>query len=177
MVRPNKRSSRNPWQSPRLTEERSGLDKTGVLSRVARLILHFGGSSEQRIIPIVSVTVGTISTFMQNVGAAALFLPVVSRFSARSGVTMSRLLMPRAFCAILGAAITLVGSSPLILLNGLMASSNKVLPVDQHMQMWPLFSVTPIGIIVVVTGVVYFVIAGHYVLPARPANLSIHPVR
>jgi len=57
----------------------AGLDKTGLMSKVAGLILKRGGTTEARIIPIVSGTVGVISSFMQNVGAAALFLPVISR--------------------------------------------------------------------------------------------------
>lgn len=92
----------------------AGLDKTGIMSKVASFILNVGGTSEKRIIPIVSSTVGFISSFMQNVGAAALFIPVVSRISARSGLPMSRLLMPMGFCAILGGTVTMVGSSPLI---------------------------------------------------------------
>ncbi|MCK5649295.1 MAG: SLC13 family permease, partial [Gammaproteobacteria bacterium] len=101
----------------------AGLDKTGIMSKVAAFILNAGGTSEKRIIPIVSSTVGIISSFMQNVGAAALFIPVVSRISARSGLPMSRLLMPMGFCAILGGTVTMVGSSPLILLNDLILTS------------------------------------------------------
>ena len=87
----------------------AGLDKTGVMGKVASFILRAGGTNEKRIIPIISSTVGIISSFMQNVGAAALFLPVVSRISGRSGLPMSRLLMPMGFCAILGGTVTMVG--------------------------------------------------------------------
>ena len=144
----------------------AGLDKTGIMTKVAAFILKIGGSTESRIIPIISSTVGFISSFMQNVGAAALFLPVVSRISARTGLPLSRLLMPMGFCAILGGTITMVGSSPLILLNDLILTSNKVLPADQQMETWSLFSVTPVGIALVGTGILYFVIAGRFVLPA-----------
>ncbi len=143
----------------------AGLDKTGLMSKVAAFILRIGGTSETRIIPIISSTVGIISSFMQNVGAAALFLPVVSRISARSGLPMSRLLMPMGFCAILGGTVTMVGSSPLILLNDLILTSNTALPQDQQMDTWSLFSVTPIGLALVATGIIYFVVAGRFVLP------------
>jgi len=73
----------------------AGLDKTGLMSRLASLILQQGGKTETRIIPLVSGTVAFISSFMQNIGAAALFLPVVSRISSRSNIPMSRLLMPQ----------------------------------------------------------------------------------
>ncbi len=144
----------------------AGLDKTGVMSRVASMILRIGGSRERRIIPIISASVGFISSFLQNVGAAALFLPVVSRISARSGLPMSRLLMPMGFCAILGGTMTMVGSSPLILLNDLILASNQVLPAEQTMHTWSLFSVTPVGVVMLLGGIVYFMLAGRFVLPS-----------
>ncbi len=145
----------------------AGLDKTGLMSKVAALIIKRGGTTEARIIPIVSGVVGVISSFMQNVGAAALFLPVISRISARTEIPMSRLLMPMGFCAILGGTITMVGSSPLILLNDLLIASNDTLPADQQMQPFGLFSVTPIGVMLVTTGVLYFVLFGRWVLPSQ----------
>jgi len=143
----------------------AGLDKTGLMSKVASFILKIGGTTETRIIPIISSTVGIISSFMQNVGAAALFLPVVSRISSRSGIPMSRLLMPMGFTAILGGTVTMVGSSPLILLNDLILTSNRALPDDQQMDTWGLFSVTPVGLALIATGIIYFVVFGKYVLP------------
>lgn len=148
----------------------AGLDRTGMMNSVAAFILKVGGKTEKRIIPIISSTVAIISSFMQNVGAAALFIPVVSRISARSGLPMSRLLMPMGFCAILGGTVTMVGSSPLILLNDLLLTSNHALPDDQQMEMWSLFSVTPVGIALVATGILYFVVAGKYVLPKMPSE-------
>ncbi|MGH1575668.1 SLC13 family permease [Planktotalea sp.] len=143
----------------------AGLDKTGIMNKVAAAILKHGGKTEARILPIISGTVGFISSFLQNVGAAALFLPVVSRISTRSGIAMSRLLMPMGFCAILGGTMTMVGSSPLILLNDLILTANASLPADMQMDTFGLFSVTPIGIALVATGILYFVLFGRFVLP------------
>lgn len=143
----------------------AGLDKTGLLSSLAGVILKFGSSSENRIIPIVSGTVGVISSFLQNVGAAALFIPVVSRISARTNVPLSRLLMPMGFCAILGGTMTMVGSSPLILLNDLIINTNSLIAEEHQMETFGLFSVTPIGATLVVTGIAYFVILGKWFLP------------
>ena len=143
----------------------AGLDKTGLMSKVASFILKVGGTTEARIIPIISATVGFISSFMQNVGAAALFLPVVARISARSGLPMSRLLMPMGFTAILGGTMTMVGSSPLSLLNDLILTSNTALPAAKQMETWSLFSVTPIGVAMITVGILYFVVAGRFVLP------------
>ena len=145
----------------------AGLDKTGIMNQVAAIILNKGGKTETRIIPLVSGTVAIISSFMQNIGAAALFLPVVSRISTRTGLPMSRLLMPMGFCAILGGTVTMIGSSPLILLNDLIDSSNKMLPAENQMEPFGLFSVTPVGLALVAAGIVYFMVAGRFVLPAN----------
>jgi di/tricarboxylate transporter len=139
----------------------AGLDKTGMMSRLAGWILRVGGATEARLIPLIAGAVGLISSFMQNVGAAALFLPVVSRVSARSGVPMSRLLMPMGYCAILGGTVTLVGSSPLILLNDLLPPG---------VERFKLFDVTPIGLALIVAGIVYFVLAGRFVLPSNTSE-------
>ena len=143
----------------------AGLDRTGVMSTVAAWITRVGGATESRIISMISATVGVISSFMQNVGAAALFLPVVSRVSVRTGLPMSRLLMPMGFCAILGGTMTMVGSSPLILLNDLILSVNASLPATQHMVTFRLFDVAPVGLALVTTGILYFVLLGRFVLP------------
>lgn len=149
-----------------------GLDKTGVMNTVAGLILRHGGRTERRVIPFISATVALVSSFMQNVGAAALFLPVVSRISARSGLPLSRLLMPMGFCAILGGTVTMVGSSPLILLNDLILTSNQALPPEQQMATFGLFSVTPVGLALVATGILYFLAFGKLVLPVRESEGS-----
>jgi len=145
----------------------AGLDKTGIMTQLATFLMRIGGSTEKRIIPLISGTVAIISSFMQNVGAAALFLPVVSRISARTGLPMSRLLMPMGFCAILGGTLTMVGSSPLILLNDLILNSNQALPADKQMETFSLFSVAPIGLALITTGILYFVIAGRFILPVN----------
>ncbi len=145
----------------------AGLDKTGLMNKLAVTILKWGGVTEARIVVIISGTVGVISSFMQNVGAAALFLPVVGRISARTGLPLSRLLMPMGFCAILGGTMTMVGSSPLILLNDLIATSNAELPGGSRMEGFALFAPLPIGAALIVTGIVYFVVLGRWILPAN----------
>jgi di/tricarboxylate transporter len=96
---------------------------------------------------------------MQNIGAAALFLPAIQRMSRQTNTPISQLLMPVGFSAIMGGTVTLVGSSPLIMLNDLMR------PFD--IEPFSLFSVTPVGIAIVLTGILYFILLGRFVLPSR----------
>jgi len=151
----------------------AGLDKTGLMNRVANLILRLGGARERTVIPLVSGTAGVISSFVQNVGAAALLMPVISRIAARTGLPLSRLLMPMGFCAILGGTLTLVGSSPLILLNDLILNSNHVLPPTQQMETFGLFAVTPVGLALLISGILYFMLLGSKVLPTVQNNQEI----
>jgi di/tricarboxylate transporter len=138
----------------------AGLDKTGVMNHVARPIIRLAGRSENRVMALVAGTVGIISSMMQNIGAAALFLPAVQRISKRIGIPVSRVLMPMGFCAIIGGTVTLVGASPTILLNDLMTlGSEKLEPFG-------LFTQTPIGLCLLGSAIIYFLVFGKFVLPA-----------
>ena len=141
----------------------AALDRVGVMTRVAAFLLRVGGDTERRITALVSGTVAGISAFMQNIGAAALFLPVVKRLSERTSIPSARLLMPMGFAAILGGTITLVASGPLILLNDLLAATARNLEVE--IEPWGLFSPTPIGLALAASGIALFALAGHRLLP------------
>jgi len=146
----------------------AGLDRTGVMTIVAKFILRVGGKTVRKIIPMISGIVGGISGLMQNVGATALFLPVVSRISVRTDIPLNRLLMPMGFCAIMGGTLTMVGSSPLILLNDLIEASNSSLPPGaETLQTFGLFDVTLIGLALLASGVLYFLFFGQWLLPSR----------
>jgi di/tricarboxylate transporter len=154
----------------------AGLDRTGVMTVVAAFILRIGGKTANRIIPLISGTVGGISSLMQNVGATALFLPVVSRISARTEIPLSRLLMPMGFCAIMGGTITMVGSSPLILLNDLISASNASLPPGaETLGHFELFDVAPVGLALLATGILYFLTIGKWLLPDNKIESSAAP--
>ena len=154
----------------------AGLDRTGVMTVVAAFILRIGGKTANRIIPLISGTVGGISSLMQNVGATALFLPVVSRISARTEIPLSRLLMPMGFCAIMGGTITMVGSSPLILLNDLISASNASLPPGaETLGSFELFDVAPVGLALLAVGIIYFLTVGKWLLPDNKIESSAVP--
>lgn len=156
----------------------AGLDRTGVMNVVASFIVRIGGRSESRIMSLVSSTVGVTSGFMQNTGATALFLPVVSRISARLDLPLPRLLMPMGFAAIVGGTITMVGSSPLILLNDLINTSNRSLPPGaESMRRFELFDVTLIGLALLVATLVYFLVIGTRLLPKRDTKRPASPGR
>ncbi|MGH8211808.1 MAG: SLC13 family permease, partial [Rhodanobacteraceae bacterium] len=97
----------------------AGLDRTGVLNKAASFILRVSGGVESRLSLAVNGMVGGLSSIIQSQALSALFLPVVSRVSARTGVPLRRMLLPMAFMILAGTNITLISNSPLILLNDL----------------------------------------------------------
>ncbi|MBN2070462.1 MAG: SLC13 family permease [Candidatus Krumholzibacteriota bacterium] len=137
----------------------NGLAKTGIMNSFSAFILRLVGSSKRKLIGLVSLSVGLLSAFMQNVGAAALFLPAVLHISKREKIPASELIMPLGFAAILGGTLTMVASGPLILLNDLLRSAG--------LQPYGLFGVTPAGLILLATGILFFFLFGSRVLPHR----------
>jgi len=136
-----------------------GVDRSGIMAKVTRPIMRVAGSSERRLVSLVSAAVGGISAFMQNIGAAALFLPALLRISKRTGLPESRLLMPVGFAAILGGTLTMVASGPLIILNDILRQGGQ--------PAFGLFAVTPVGLALLAAGILYFLILGPVVLPGR----------
>lgn len=148
----------------------AALDKVGVMQVVAGWLLKVGGNTEPKIIASSNLAVGGISAFMQNIGAAALFLPVIERISDRTNTPASRLLMPMGFAAILGGTLTLVASGPLILLNDLMGASAENLGVD--FEPFGIFAPTPVGLALLLAGIAMFAFGGKWLLPSTKGEAS-----
>ena len=153
----------------------AGLNKTGVMHALASRIIKIAGRSEKRIMLVIAATVAFISSFMQNIGAAALFMPATMRIGRQLNIPPGRILMPMGFCAITGGCLTLVGSSPLIMLNDLMAGwweNNGQAVGGAVFEPLGLLAVTPIGFALLVSVLTYFVIWGRKLLPADVCDLD-----
>ncbi len=137
-----------------------GLFKSGITYHIASFILSIAGTARRRIVGTISLTVGVMSGFMQNLGAAALFLPVMVGISKREKIPVASLLMPMGFAALLGGTLTMVGTSSLIVLNDLLKARGR--------EVFNLFSVTPIGIALLLSGIVFFFLFGNIVFPSGP---------
>jgi len=156
----------------------AGLDRTGVLNKAASLILRLAGGVEERLGVLVNAMVGTLSSIIQSQALAALFVPVASRVSARTGVPLSRLLLPMAFCILAGTNTTMISNSPLILLNDLIASANRNLPTGaQTIEPFSLFAIAPIGIPLLLAGLAYFALFTRKLLPAEEESQNVTPGR
>jgi len=135
----------------------NGIAGTGIMNTLSKFLIRLAGKRRSKIIALMSTTVGLLSSFMQNVGAAALFLPAVLSISKRERIPASELIMPVGFAAILGGTLTMIASGPLILLNDLLRNA--------ELQPFGLFAVTPAGLILLTAGILFFLFFGKWVLP------------
>ncbi len=135
----------------------AGLDRTGALNRLASWLLRHGHGVEQRLLMMTSGIAGLNSSFMQNPSVMALYLPVASRLASRSSLSLQRLLFPIAVTIVMGGALTMVGNSPLILLNDLLASANNNLPSGMTtIEQLRMFAPMPVGVALIVASLLYF---------------------
>lgn len=145
----------------------AGLDRTGVLGKAASFILRLAGGIESRVSLLINAVAGSLSSVIQSQALSAVFLPVVSRISSRTGLPLKRLLLPMACMILCGTNMTMISNSPLILLNDLIASANRNLPPGaQTIQTFSLFAVAPIGIPLLLTGLAYFALFTRRLLPS-----------
>ncbi len=145
-----------------------GLDRAGVLSLTARFVMRMARGKESRLGVVINAVASLFSAVIPSQALAALMIPVSSRLSARTGVPISRLLLPMAFCILTATNTTLIANSPLIMLNDLIASANNNLPPGaQTIPKFGLFSVTPVGLALAITGVLFFWLFTRKVLPER----------
>ncbi len=146
----------------------AGLDRAGVLALTAQFVMRMARGKESRLGVVINAVTSLFSAVIPSQALAALMIPVTSRLSARTGVPISRLLLPMAFCILTATNTTLIANSPLIVLNDLIASANANLPPGaQTVPKFGLFSVTPVGLALAIAGVLFFYLFTNKLLPER----------
>ena len=136
-----------------------GLFKTGVADVLGSFILRLSGTGEARLIAVIMLVCGILSAFMNNVGAVAVLMPAVIGISKRAKIPVSKLLIPLAFSSLLGGTMTLIGTPANILAQGIL--------VEKGLASFGFFEISPMGTIVLLTGIVYMVLIGRHLLPVR----------
>ncbi len=136
--------------------------RTGVLDTIGILLYRHCGGSYRTLLASIILVVGAVSAIMNNTVVTAVFVPVVLAVARRVGMPSSKLLMPVAFASMLGGCCTLIGTST----N--MAASNFL--VRRGMPPFGMFEFLPVGLALVVAGLVYFVVLGRRLLPERGAD-------
>lgn len=142
-----------------------GLTRTGIASLLGRQVMRIAGRREAALVVVIMLTSGGLSFFMNNIGVAALMLPVVIEISRRTEVSPSRLLMPMAFGTLLGGLTTLFGTPANLLVSVALDQAGHV--------PFGLFDYMPVGAGAVAAGIIFIVVFGRWLLPVTgPGTLS-----
>jgi len=153
----------------------AGLERSGVVAKLAFIMMRLGGSDESKIRLVLMGVGGVCAGFLRSVGTVALLLPIVTRIRHATGIAKSRLLLPLSFCAILGSTLTMLGTGPLILLNSLLINSGGLTDrLGNVAPIFSLFSVFPIGLVLLIAGMAYFAFLGNWLLPQVSPSASNH---
>ena len=139
-----------------------GLTRTGIANIIGVQVMRVAGRSEVMMIVVIMVTAAVLSAFMNNIGVAALMLPVVVDVARRTRIPASRLLMPLAYATLLGGLMTLIGTPPNLLIAQAM-TQNGLEPFE-------LFDFTRIGGAVMAIGVLFVALFGRLLLPKTPIS-------
>ncbi len=136
-----------------------GLVRTGMVDLTGRYILRHGGRDPQQLRTILLVVPAILSSFISNTAAAAFFMPITLGVANRAHMSVSRLLMPLAFASILASSVTLIGTSTNLVVSGLME--------QQGLAPLSMFELTPVGLPILVVGLLYMYFVGHHLIPDR----------
>ncbi len=136
-----------------------GLTRTGVANMIGKVVLKLAGTREPLMIIVVMTSSGLMSALMNNVAVAALMLPVVMDMARQTDTAPSRLLMPLAYGSLLGGLITQIGTPPNILVTEALR--------DASMTPFSFFDFTPVGLVIMISGIAFMVLVGRHMLPNR----------
>ena len=133
------------------------LFETGMANKIGGIVTKFAKSEKILIIAIMLI-VGIMSGFLSNTGTAAVLIPVVCGIADESGYSRSRLLMPLVFAAALGGNLSIIGAPGNLM--GVNALEELGLSTS-------FFMYAPIGIPMLICGIIYFIVIGCRLLPDK----------
>ncbi|MCP4362867.1 MAG: SLC13 family permease [Chloroflexi bacterium] len=136
----------------------ASLTHTGIADIIGRYMGSVAGTEEVRLIVVIMVTVGVMSAFMNNIGAAAVLLPVTIGLGQKANIPPSKLLIPLAFASLLGGVTTLIGTPPNLLASDALDTAG--------LEPFSLLDFTPMGLIIAVSSIFYMTFIGRRLLPS-----------
>ncbi|MDY6866486.1 MAG: SLC13 family permease [Chloroflexota bacterium] len=137
----------------------ASLVRTGIVQIISRRILRSVGKNQTQLYWVLMGTAGILSGFMSNTATSAFFTPMTIGLAKKFKIHPSKLLMSLAFAAVLASSLTLVGTSTNIVVSGLM-TQHGMAPLG-------MFELTPVGIPILIVGLLYMFFIGRHLIPIR----------
>jgi di/tricarboxylate transporter len=137
----------------------AGLVRTGLVEWLARHLDRFAGKGELKLIIVLCVTVALLSAFIINTATVAILIPIAVILAKARKIAPSRVLIPLSFASQFGGVCTLIGTSTNILVNSLAISNG--------LKRFNVFEFAPLGIILVIIGILYLAFFSRILIPKR----------
>jgi di/tricarboxylate transporter len=143
----------------------AGLSRTGVAAVLGAQVLRLAGKKESRLVTVLMGSTALLSGFMNNIGVAAMFLPVTLDIARRTQRAVSRLLLPMAYGSLLGGMLVLIGTASNLVVSDFLREAG--LPT------LGLFDFTPIGLAILIVSILYMRLIGRRLLPEQQVHRSV----
>ncbi len=140
----------------------AGIERTGLLSFVARRILGPLGKSELLLTLLIMIVIALLSAFINNTAAVAVFIPIVIEVCRRNAASPGRILMPMSHAATFGGMCTLIGTS-----TNLVAHEYAL---SKGLRGFSMFEFGNVGLPMFIIGTAYILIVGRHFLPRQPVD-------
>ncbi|MEX0422260.1 SLC13 family permease [Providencia rettgeri] len=140
-----------------------GLVRTGIAYQMGDWLVRVAGSSESKMLVFLMLTVAGLGAFMSSTGVVAIFIPVVLSVASRMKTSPSRLMMPLGFAGLISGMMTLVATPPNMVVNSEL--------VREGIKGFQFFSITPIGILILLAGIVYMWLTRRWLGSNEPDKL------
>lgn len=135
----------------------AGIVRTGLAQSAGNLLLKWSGKSEQKLFILLLIITGSVGAFMSNTGTVALMLPIVISIAISINSSPSKYLIPLSYISSLSGLLTLIATPANLIVSQVL--------VDNGYEKLGFFEITPVGIIAIIVGILYFVVARNVVLP------------
>ena len=134
----------------------AAVQRSGVIERALQFVSRRIRKVRGQLL-VLTASVGFASALVKNIGALAMLMPAAFQMAKKSETSPSVFLMPMATASLLGGLMTLVGTSPNIIVSR----------VREQMigQPFGMFDYTPVGLGLLLMGLVYLVVA-YRLIPA-----------
>ncbi|HEX2555175.1 MAG TPA: SLC13 family permease [Microvirga sp.] len=142
----------------------AAVSKSGVMEAALNRFAPYLQTAQMQVIVLVGA-VTILSAFVKNIGALAMMIPVAFQIARRTNTSPSSLLMPMAFGSLIGGLVTLVGTSPNIIVSRVRAEMTG--------QPFGMFDFTPVGLGIAAAGVVFLAFGYRLIPSGRRATASL----
>jgi di/tricarboxylate transporter len=142
----------------------AAVSKSGIMEAALNRVAPYIGTVQMQVVVLVGA-VTVLSAFVKNIGALAMMIPVAFQMARRTGTSPSALLMPMAFGSLLGGIVTLVGTSPNIIVSRIRGEMTG--------EPFGMFDFTPVGLGIAAVGMVFLAFGYRLIPGGRRAAASL----